>query len=65
MLKDGRRGVLRREAGAFLAGLGLAGRAVRGNPGRLLLRADDLAKWARARGGRPLDAWAVPRAEAE
>ncbi len=63
MLPDGRRGVLRREVAAFLAaeGLGRAGRDGRRNPGRMALAAAEVEAWAAARGGRPLDRWAVPR----
>ena len=66
MLKDGRRGVLRREVADFLAaGLGLPGpppgRTGRSNPGRIELAAAEMAAWAGARGGRRLDRWDVPR----
>ena len=66
VLPDGRRGVLQREVAAFLAAeglVGLAGRAGRQNrnPGLIALSAAEVEAWAAARGGRPLDRWAVPR----
>jgi hypothetical protein len=65
VLADGRRGVLRREVAAFLAAEGLpvirAGRPGGSNPGLTVLAAAAVGTWVAARGGQPLDRWAVPR----